>query len=94
VTILERIEAIENPVERFEYFRAHRAEIATALRRRQLVETHGVRTDIERWLSQRVASAAQTAQVLKLSASMLSQVRSGSRNLSCENTQLLKLLTK
>ena len=90
--------AIRNPVERFAFFRAHQAEIYTEFRALQLAERlakkDDVRTDIERWLARGVANAGDMAQVLKLSASMLSQVRSGTRFLSAENAQLLKLLTK
>jgi hypothetical protein len=72
----------------------NRAEIIAEFRQRQLSEKRDVRTDIEKRLSRGVANAAETAEVLKLSSSMLSQVRSGTRFLSAENMQLLKLLTK
>jgi len=92
--VLKRLETITNPVERFTFFRVNRAEIIAEFRQRQLSEKRDVRTDIEKRLSRGVANAAETAEVLKLSSSMLSQVRSGTRFLSAENMQLLKLLTK
>jgi hypothetical protein len=73
--VLERLEAITNPVERFAFFRANRAEIITEFQQRQLAEKQDTRTNIERWLAQGVANAGETAEVLRLSAAMLSQVR-------------------
>ena len=92
--ILEQLEAIINPVERFAFFRANRERIFIEFRQRQLANKRDVRTNLELWLSKGVANAGEVAEVLRLSASMLSQVRSGTRCLSSENTQLLKLLTK
>ena len=98
LVVLERLEALTNPVERFAFFRANKERIYAEFQKRQLAERRArkehTRTDLERWLSKGVASANEVAQVLKLSASMLSQVRAGTRCLSSENTQLLKLLTK
>ena len=96
--VLEQLTAITNPVERFAFIQANRERIYTEFQALQRAErkarTEDTRTTLETWLRQGVGNASEMAQVLRLSQSMLSQVRSGTRFLSAENAQLLKILTK
>jgi hypothetical protein len=92
--VLQILEGIADHRKRFEYYKQHRQEIALELQLRAVREQRTMRTDLEKFLNRDIASQQELAQVMQLSESMLSQVKSGYRCLSSENLAKLKLLVK
>jgi hypothetical protein len=90
--VLEILDGIRDHRKRFQYYKEHRQEIAEALQQQAAKEQEGLRTDLEKFLNRGISSQQELAQIMQLSESMLSQVKSGYRTFSSENLAKLKLI--